>query len=227
MIKELDKRFVLKKGVLVSNIYPKYVEKELGKKLDVEFVEGIPDIRERLNSAEDVVDYLVIIYDKDEDSDGENLSELNTLLYDVLYEKVLLVCDGTLLESKVNIGTKESKLIPYTQGFNFNDIVQELKEWYKDEIEESEVENEELVNVDVDVEVGVTEDEEDTYKESIKSELSTAVDLESILSEDEEEEDEEQDEVQDEEESEEDEELMYELFEEDIVILDKKEGGYN
>lgn len=221
MIKELDKRFVLKKGVLVSNIYPKYVEKELGKKLDVECVEGIPDIRERLNSAEDVVDYLVIIYDKDEDSDGENLSELNTLLYDVLYEKVLLVCDGTLLESKVNIGTKESKLIPYTQGFNFNDIVQELKEWYKDEIEESELENEELVN-----EVP-TEDEEDTYKESIKSEVSTAVDLESILSEEESEEDEVQDEVQDEEESEEDEELMYELFEEDIVILDKKEGGYN
>ena len=221
MIKELDKRFVLKKGVLVSNIYPKYVEKELGKKLDVEFVEGIPDVRERLNSAEDVVDYLVIIYDKDEDSDGENLSELNTLLYDVLYEKVLLVCDGTLLESKVNIGTKESKLIPYTQGFNFNDIVQELKEWYKDEIEESELENEELVN-----EVP-TEDEEDTYKESIKSEVSTAVDLESILSEEESEEDEVQDEVQDEEESEEDEELMYELFEEDIVILDKKEGGYN
>lgn len=223
MIKELDKRFVLKKGVLVSNIYPKYVEKELGKKLDVEFVEGIPDIRERLNSAEDVVDYLVIIYDKDEDSDGENLSELNTLLYDVLYEKVLLVCDGTLLESKVNIGTKESKLIPYTQGFNFNDIVQELKEWYKDEIEESEVENEELVNVDV----GYAEDEEDTYKESVKSESSTAVDLESILSEVESEEDEVQDEVQDEVESEEDEELMYELFEEDIVILDKKEGGYN
>lgn len=217
MIKELDKRFVLKKGVLVSNIYPKYVEKELGKKLDVEFVEGIPDVRERLNSDEDVVDYLVIIYDKDEDSDGENLSELNTLLYDVLYEKVLLVCDGTLLESKVNIGTKESKLIPYTQGFNFNDIVQELKEWYKDEIEETEVENEELVNV------GHTEYEEDTYKESIKSEVSTAVDLESILSEEESEEDE----VQDEEESEEDEELMYELFEEDIVILDKKEGGYN
>lgn len=218
MIKELDKRFVLKKGVLVSNIYPKYVEKELGKKLDVECVEGIPDVRERLNSDEDVVDYLVIIYDKDEDSDGENLSELNTLLYDVLYEKVLLVCDGTLLESKVDMGTKESKLIPYTQGFNFNDIVQELKEWYKDEIEETEVENEELVNV------GHTEDEEDTYKESIKSELSTAVDLESILSE---EEDEVQDEVQDEEESEEDEEIMYELFEEDIVILDKKEGGYN
>lgn len=221
MIKELDKRFVLKKGVLVSNIYPKYVEKELGKKLDVECVEGIPDIRERLNSAEDVVDYLVIIYDKDEDSDGENLSELNTLLYDVLYEKVLLVCDGTLLESKVNIGTKESKLIPYTQGFNFNDIVQELKEWYQDEIEESELENEEILNV------GYTEDEEDIYKESIKSEVSTAVDLESILSEEESEEDEVQDEVQDEEESEEDEELMYELFEEDIVILDKKDGGYN
>lgn len=192
--------------MVVSNVYPEYTKKELGKKLDVECSKTFQTFHETLKDSESNFDYLIIVYDIQEDRDEEILSKLKGITYDVLYERLLLVCDNDLLEGEIDLGSIDNKVIDFKQGFKFNDIVKELKEWYKEEIEEIEK---------------VSEEPEIVSGKEIMGEAETqSVDLDSLLEEDSEEElgidlEEEEDTA----------EFDYDLFEEDIVIMDKKEGG--
>lgn len=135
--------FMYKKGVISSNIYHNALERVLKNKVDAVWEYNYRDVSEKLESTLNEIDYVVLIYDEELDRDLQGISSLKRVLSKVLYEKVIIITNNNIINTAdklLGIG-KNLVTIPYERGFEFKQVVNGLREAYKDEISFEEMLN--------------------------------------------------------------------------------------